>query len=174
MYPFIASLFTVHGIDLPCQLSWQCTNPQLTLHLTLGYCHSQIGLCHNLHTHVPALTNMFEAKRNLMTVAASHFCSCQADCYKKLVYSMQGYLPTNFRTDWCKDFFKGKCSRGKLCSRAHSLEQLQVDAAIEAGKLDQRFKMQFCGDANSGTGTLCLALSSCRRQDKISHGLYTS
>lgn len=70
--------------------------------------------------------------------------------------SLQGILPTNFRTDWCKDFFKGKCSRGKFCSRAHSIEQLQIDAAIEAGKLDQRFKMQFCGDANSGELSLVL------------------
>lgn len=70
---------------------------------------------------------------------------------------MQGLLPVNFRTDWCKDFFKGKCSRGKFCSRAHSLEQLQFDAAIAAGKLDQRFKMQFCGDANQGVTHLLIS-----------------
>lgn len=70
---------------------------------------------------------------------------------------MQGVLPTNYRTEWCKEFFRGKCSNGSSCTRAHTLEQLRVDAAIEAGKLNSKYKMLFCGEANAG-GNLCCAV----------------
>ena len=67
---------------------------------------------------------------------------------------LQGVLPTNYRTEWCKEFFRGKCSNGSSCTRAHTLEQLRVDAAIEAGKLNSKFKMLFCGEANAGGCTV--------------------
>ena len=60
---------------------------------------------------------------------------------------MQGVLPEDYRSDWCKDHFdKQRCPRGVNCPFAHNLQQLRIDAAIKKGTVREDFKLNFCAD----------------------------
>lgn len=68
---------------------------------------------------------------------------------------LQGVLPEDYRSQWCKDFFDKKdCSRGVHCPFAHNLQQLRIDAAIKKGTVREDFKLNFCADEHQ-KGTLC-------------------
>ncbi|KAL3145657.1 hypothetical protein ABBQ32_003195 [Trebouxia sp. C0010 RCD-2024] len=73
---------------------------------------------------------------------------------------MQGILPEDYRSQWCKDFFdKQQCPRGKECPFAHTVQQLRIDAAIQRGTVREDFKQAFCADEHGkgycGYGIRC-------------------
>ncbi|KAI7835407.1 hypothetical protein COHA_010681, partial [Chlorella ohadii] len=57
----------------------------------------------------------------------------------------EGLLPSTYRTQLCDTYLEGReCPKRAACSRAHSLEELRVEAGIAAGVLPVGFKTLLC------------------------------
>jgi hypothetical protein len=73
------------------------------------------------------------------------FCECNATIV--LIVLAQGFLDDEYRTSLCTTVVENMdCHLGSICSNAHSVADMRIEAAISQGKLDPDYKTRFCDD----------------------------
>lgn len=85
----------------------------------------------------------------------------------------QGLLPKDYRTSVCENALANQpCNLGPLCTGAHSVAEMRVEAGIELKHLPENYKLSFCREVATGGRTVFpeygfamqvpgLALSAC-------------